>query len=199
MSTPNLPVGPLGEDPSQLPVRRDGALARPDNAQVLDLLRDGGNDNPDEIDLLAYWRMLVKRRWLIAALVAAGAAIALVMTLKATPMYRATAVVKIDTASQSIVQMGEFGSPYDWDPDFLTTQIGVLTSRSLAERVAEDLRLDAAALARLQPPSWLERLKGTLKPTTAAGPSQDSPPRSRPTRPWPRPSAPPAPAPSWAG
>ena len=86
MSTPNLPVGPLGEDPSQLPVRRDGALARPDNAQVLDLLRDGGNDNPDEIDLLAYWRMLVKRRWLIAALVAAGAAIALVMTLKATPM-----------------------------------------------------------------------------------------------------------------
>ena len=176
MSTPNLPVGPLGEDPSQLPVRRGDALARPDNAQVLDLLRDGGNDNPDEIDLLAYWRMLVKRRWLIAALVAAGAAIALVMTLKATPMYRATAVVKIDTASQSIVQMGEFGSPYDWDPDFLTTQIGVLTSRSLAERVAEDLRLDAAALARLQPPSWLERLKGTLKPTTAAGPSQDSPP-----------------------
>ena len=108
-------------------------------------------------------------------------------------------MVKIDTASQSIVQMGEFGSPYDWDPDFLTTQIGVLTSRSLAERVAEDLRLDAAALARLQPPSWLERLKGTLKPTTAAGPSQDSPPRSRPTRPWPRPSAPPAPAPSLAG
>ena len=174
MSTPNLPVGPLGEDPSQLPVRRGDALARPDNAQVLDLLRDGGNDNPDEIDLLAYWRMLVKRRWLIAALVAAGAAIALVMTLKATPMYRATAVVKIDNASQSIVQMGEFGSPYDWDPDFLTTQIGVLTSRSLAERVAEDLHLDAAALARLQPPSWLERLKGTLKPTTVATPAEDS-------------------------
>ena len=174
MSTPNLPVGPLGEDPSQLPVRRGDALARPDNAQVLDLLRDGGNDNPDEIDLLAYWRMLVKRRWLIAALVAAGAAIALVMTLKATPMYRATAVVKIDNASQSIVQMGEFGSPYDWDPDFLTTQVGVLTSRSLAERVAEDLRLDATALARLQPPSWLERLKGTLKPTTVATPAEDS-------------------------
>ena len=174
MSTPNLPVGPLGEDPSQLPVRRGDALARPDNAQVLDLLRDGGNDNPDEIDLLAYWRMLVKRRWLIAALVAAGAAIALVMTLKATPMYRATAVVKIDKLSQSIVQMGEFSNAYDWDPDFLTTQVGVLTSRSLAERVAEDLRLDATALARLQPPSWLERLKGTLKPTTVATPAEDS-------------------------
>ena len=105
MSTPNLPVGPLGEDPSQLPVRRGDALARPDNAQVLDLLRDGGNDNPDEIDLLAYWRMLVKRRWLIAALVAAGAAIALVMTLKATPMYRATAVVKIDTAREAALRV----------------------------------------------------------------------------------------------
>ena len=168
MSTPNLPVGPLGEDPSPLPARRDHALARPDNAQVLDLLREGNSDNADEIDLLAYWRMLAKRRWLIASLVAAGAAIALAMTLMATPMYRATAVVKIDNFSQSIVQMGEFSSPFGWDPDFLTTRVGVLTSRTLAERVAEDLHLDSEALARLRPPSWLERLKGTLRPDAAA-------------------------------
>lgn len=168
MSTPNLPTGPLGEDPSQLPIRRDNALARPDNAQVLDLLREGNSDNADEIDLLAYWRMLAKRRWLIAAMAAACAAIALVMTLTATPMYRATAVIKVDNLSQSIVQMGEFSAPFGWDPDFLTTQVGVLTSRTLAERVAEDLHLDSEALARLRPPSWLERLKGTLRPEAAA-------------------------------
>jgi capsular exopolysaccharide family len=168
MSTPNLPAGPLGEDPSQLPVRRDGAIARPDNAQVLDLLRENNSDNPDQIDLLAYWRMLVKRRWLIASVVAGCAAIALVMTLTTTPLYRATAVVKIDNFSQSIVQVGEFSAPFGWDPDFLTTQVGVLTSHSLAERVAEDLRLDSAALARLRPPSWLGRLKRTLRPEATA-------------------------------
>ena len=42
------------------------------------------SDNADEIDLLAYWRMLAKRRWLIASLVAAGAAIALAGVLLAT-------------------------------------------------------------------------------------------------------------------
>ena len=52
MSTPNLPVGPLGEDPSQLPVRRGDALGRPDNAQVLDLLRDGSNVAPIRDELM---------------------------------------------------------------------------------------------------------------------------------------------------
>ena len=170
MSTPELPSGPLGDEPSRLPVRRDNALIRADNAQVLDLLREGGNENPDEIDLLAYWRMLVKRRWLVVSAIAAGAAIALVLTLMATPMYRATAVVKVEAYSSQMIQIGEISAPWaSWDPEFLTTQIGVLTSRSLAERVAEDLRLDNEALARLNPPGWMQRLKGTLRPETTPG------------------------------
>lgn len=169
MNDPHLPVGPLGEEPARLPARRndDGtALARRNQELALELLRDGG-DNPDEIDLLAYWRILVKRRWLVLSALAAGAAVALVLTLMATPMYKATAVLKVDNFSQQVVQMGEFNMPYGWDPDFITTQVGVLTSRSLAERVAEDLRLDAAALANLQPPSWLARLKATVRPAAA--------------------------------
>lgn len=170
MNDPHLPVGPLGEEPARLPARRndDGtALASRNQELALELLRDGGGDNPDEIDLLAYWRILVKRRWLVLSALAAGAAVALVLTLMATPMYKATAVLKIDNFSQQVVQMGEFNMPYGWDPDFITTQVGVLTSRSLAERVAEDLRLDAAALANLQPPSWLARLKATVRPAAA--------------------------------
>ncbi|KAF1695290.1 GumC family protein [Pseudoxanthomonas koreensis] len=172
MNNPNLPVGPLGEDPMQLPARRDveQGLAPHHSAVVLDLLREGQKDNPDEIDLLAYWRMLVKRRWLVLSVVAACAAIALVMTLMATPMYRATTVVKVDSVSSQMVQIGELSTPLwgGWDPEFLTTQVGILTSRNLAERIAEDLRLDRTALAKLRPPSWLERLKGTVRPTEAA-------------------------------
>lgn len=174
MNDPTLPDGPLGDPGSQLPARRDGAVARADSAQVMELLREGGNDSPDQIDLLAYWKMLVKRRWLIASMVAACAAIAVVLTLMATPMYQATAVIKIDNFSQSVVQVGELSTPFGWDPDFLTTQVGVLTSRTLAERVAEDLHLDRNALARLRPPSWLERLKGTLRPSAAATPGTEA-------------------------
>ena len=170
MNNPNLPVGPLDEDPSQLPARRDAetAVTVRQNAAVLDLLRDGRSENPDEIDLLAYWRILAKRRWLVLSVVGACVALALVVTLMTTPMYRATAVIKIDNVSQQVVQTGEAGTPFGTDRDFLTTQVGLLSSRSLAERVAEDLRLDRAGLARLQAPSWFERLKGTLRPAPVA-------------------------------
>jgi capsular exopolysaccharide synthesis family protein len=183
MNNPNLPVGPLGEDPMQLPARHDAqqGIAPRHGDAVLDLLREGHKDNSDEIDLLAYWRMLVKRRWLVLSVVAACTVVALVMTLMATPMYRATAVVKIDNVSSQMVQIGEISAPWagGWDPEFLTTQIGVLTSRSLAERVAEDLQLDRAALGKLRPPSWLERLKSTVRPnaeaaTEAAQPASDA-------------------------
>lgn len=172
MNNPNLPVGPLGEDPIQLPARRNAEqeIAPRHGDAVLDLLREGHKENPDEIDLHAYWRILVKRRWLVLSMVAGCAAVALVATLMATPMYRATAVVKIESVSSQMVQIGEISAPWSggWDPEFLTTQIGILTSRSLAEKVAEDLGLDRAALAKLRPPSWLERLKGAVRPTAEA-------------------------------
>ncbi|UWX04065.1 GumC family protein [Pseudoxanthomonas sp. NC8] len=127
--------------------------------------------DPNEIDLLAYWRILIKRRWLVLSVVGGCAALAPVVTLMATPLYRATAVVKIDNYSSQAVQMGDVSTPYGWDPNFLSTQVGLLTSRALAERVTEDLRLDSATLGRLSPPSWFERLKGVLRPSQKAPPA----------------------------
>ncbi len=168
MNNPNLPVGPLGEDP-QLPVQREGgkAVSTLSNEAMLDLLRGGRPENPEEIDLLAYWRILVKRRWLVLSVVGACMALALVVTLMTTPIYRATTVIKIDNVAQQVVQTGEPGMPLGSDRDFLTTQIGLISSRSLAERVADDLRLDGEAIAKLRPPSWFARLKGTLRPEPA--------------------------------
>lgn len=173
MHNDHLPVGPLGEEPSRLPAptdpdeARQGGIVR-QNTIALELLRDGRNDNPDEIDLRSYWRILLKRRWLVLSAVAVATGGALLLTLMATPMYRATAVIKIDNYSQQVVQTGEFSVPFGWDPDFLTTQIGLLTSRALAERVAEDMKLDRATLDGLRPPSWLDRLKATLRPAGGA-------------------------------
>jgi len=180
MHNDHLPIGPMGDEPSPLPAATpgerlaQGGIAR-QNAVALELLRDAHSDNPDQIDLLAYWRILLKRRWLVLSAVAVAAGIALLLTLTATPMYRATAVMKIDNYSQQVVQVGEFSAPFGWDPDFLTTQIGLITSRALAERVAEDMKLDRAALDRLRPPSWLDRLQATVRPANG--------PATAPTRP----------------
>lgn len=176
MQDDNHPVEPTGE-PSRLPVRRDAALpvpARP-GALTVDMLADDRRDDRDEIDLLAYWRILVKRRWLVLGVLAAVAAAALLATLMATPIYRATAVMQIDNEEQNVVQVGGVAAQ-GADPQFLTTQYELLKSRSLAERVADELALDQAALERLNRPGWLDQVKTLVRPapTPAQTPAADA-------------------------
>ncbi len=165
MHDENLPAGPTGDE-ARLPARRDASLPTPHRAGVLsvDMLAEARSDDSDEIDLLAYWRILVKRRKLILGVLAAVAALSLLITLMATPMYRATAVMQIENEKQQFVQ-GGLEAYASWDPEFLETQYQLLRSRALAERVADDLDMDAAALAQLSAPGWLDRLKGLVRPT----------------------------------
>lgn len=172
MSNENLPLDSKGEGDPRLPARvedaRGLALASP-HSVALDLLREDRGKDSEEIDLLAYWRILVKRRWLILSVLAGVVALSLLLTLMATPIYRATTVLKIDNNEQQIIQLGETtAASAGRDPEFLATQIGLLTSRTLAERVADDLQLDENALDRLNKPSWFERFKSVVRPAKSA-------------------------------
>jgi len=165
MQDDKLPVGSTGDD-ARLPARRETLPSqhRPGVLSV-EMLTEERREDRDEIDLLAYWRILLKRRWLVLGILAAVAALSLLLTLMATPIYRATAVMQIDNEEQQVVQTGGVSGAYSgWDPEFLETQYQLLQSRALAERVADDLNLDAAALARLDSPGWLDRLKGLVRP-----------------------------------
>jgi polysaccharide biosynthesis transport protein len=125
----------------------------------------GGSGDDDEFDLLAYWRMVVKRRWMIAGIVALVVAIALIRTLMTPPTYRATVVMQIETETMQIMDVQGISPVRGYDPDFSQTQIQLLQSRSLAERVAGDLNLAGSnVLQLLQPPSWSDRLDELLNP-----------------------------------
>ena len=164
MHDDKLPVGPTGNE-AGLPAKRDAGLPAPrrKGALSVEMLAEENRDDRDEIDLLAYWRILLKRRWLILGVLAAMLALSLLLTLMATPMYRATTVMQIENEKQQFVQGGLEAYP-SWDPEFLETQYQLLKSRALAERVADDLGLDATALAQLNTPGWLDRLKGLVRP-----------------------------------
>ena len=74
MSDDNLPVGSNDQDP-QFPARRNpaqGTLALHTGSHALDLFEEPARDD-DEIDLLAYWQILLKRRWLVLGVLASGA------------------------------------------------------------------------------------------------------------------------------
>ncbi|MEO6154482.1 MAG: polysaccharide biosynthesis tyrosine autokinase [Thermomonas sp.] len=165
-----MPAGPT-DGGKNLPAHTDG-LTRHSLAPVsqglgalsLDL-QDDRRDN-DEIDLLAYWHILVKRRWLILSILAGVIALALLATLMATPIYRATAVLQLEKEGSQVFQAQGI-QPDDGggrDPDFLQTQYELLKSRSLAERVANELNLDEATVGRLREPGWIGRMLALLRP-----------------------------------
>jgi capsular exopolysaccharide synthesis family protein len=94
-----------------------------------------------ETHLRDYWYIVLKRRWLILAVLTAVLGWFTVSTLMQTPMYTATAVLQIDRGKINIVQDVMIQDYWSGYTEFYPTQARVLRSRDLALRVVKQLRL----------------------------------------------------------
>ncbi|BCA60723.1 GumC family protein [Sphingomonas sp. HMP6] len=113
---------------------------------------EAGAESTNQITTREALRVLGKWRWLIAAIVGAALIIGIVSTMLTSKRYRATAQVEL--ALQEInLGPGKDGTGAESqvmrDPQFMGTQIGLLRSRDLAERVARSL--DGASRAKFAP------------------------------------------------
>ncbi|QDA55849.1 GumC family protein [Thermomonas aquatica] len=170
MTQDQFPVDAPG-DGGNLPARHD-----PRARQQLSQMRSAATSlaldiqeelRDDEIDLLAYWHILVKRRWMVLSILAGVVALALLITLLTTPVYRASVLLELQKEGTQVVQVGgvqpgDFGG--GWDPEFLQTQYRLIQSQSLAERVANELDLDRTTLGDLNQSGWFSRMLALLQP-----------------------------------
>jgi capsular exopolysaccharide synthesis family protein len=106
-----------------------------------------------EIDLLEYARVVLKRKWVLVTFTAVLLALAAVLSFTRTPLYRATATLLIDEPGSSLINIQDVlnaGAYYrsDYLGTYFNTQLRLLTSRSLAERVSKRLNLPARAELR---------------------------------------------------
>lgn len=174
MSDDNLPAAPDDDNKDdRLPARapQDSLPARAGGQAIsVDLFEEKRGDD-DEIDLLAYWRILVKRRWLVLGVLGGVVALSLLVTLMMPPVYRSTATLQIDRESVQAMQVEGFNTAEGAAPDFLTTQYELLKSRALAERVANELQIDAGTAERLRSSTWWQRATAALR----AGDEEDEP------------------------
>ncbi|MEZ5440741.1 MAG: polysaccharide biosynthesis tyrosine autokinase [Lysobacterales bacterium] len=153
-----------GEPESRLPARLGGsqALATVDpRLQALSTLVRGGEQEEEEkgFDFRGYWNILVKRRWAILIAFAIVMLTGVVATFLVTPIYRATAVIQIDRQAAQVVNIPgvePVESPW-YDREFFETQIQLLTSRSMAEKIASELPLDNPVFGVLTEPSWMDQ------------------------------------------
>lgn len=140
--------------------RQQAMIAARQQALSLDV-RSSDSADSDEIDLLSYWRILVKRRWTVLGAAGIVLVTALVGTLLMTPIYRATSSLQIDRDTIQVVEVEGLSQVEGaGDRDFYQTQYELLQSRALAERVASQLGLaEGEALERLNPPSPWQALR----------------------------------------
>ena len=105
-------------------------------------------------DLLAYWKVIRKRRWTVLTAFTILFAVVLVETLKQKPVYRAKALLEIDKENPSLVTPQELFQLDEVTDTYLETEYKVLSSDDLAERVINQLRLDQVAEFRPQKRLW---------------------------------------------
>lgn len=103
---------------------------------------DASAGAPGALDLATILKALREHAKLIAAAAVAGLIVAVLVTLLTTPMYRANVILEVNAPRVEILNEDERRN-VESAPSYemVATQIGLLSSRSLAERVAQDLNL----------------------------------------------------------
>ena len=116
----------------------------------------GAAEEDDAIHLRDLWRVVVKRKWVVLSVFLIVVATALVVTLMATPMFRASITLKVEREASKVIDVkGGPVLPEEYgDLDFYRTQYELLKSRTLAERVVRHLDLRQRAAAAPPPPPW---------------------------------------------
>jgi succinoglycan biosynthesis transport protein ExoP len=92
--------------------------------------------------LLDYWALILKRRWVVISCIVVVFTTVAIGTLKERPIYQGKVLVEIDPEAPNVVNFKEVVSPSPVDISaYLETQYKILKSRSLAQRVVNDLQL----------------------------------------------------------
>ena len=165
METPGTALTPLGPDPQRGPVpfpapRSAAAYPRQPAgpaASHLGEMPSGG--------LLEYWRIVQRRKGAVIVITCLGALAGLLYTLPQTPVYRASTLIEIQEMNEDFMHMRDVNpnAPQagGYSGDETQTQVRILQSASLRDRVVKKLALEAKTVApkKTRLDAWREALK----------------------------------------
>ena len=116
-------------------------LASPDPASSARV--DGSMREPDGTPLIRqYLRIAMRRKWVILGAIAGCVLLGVIVSLLMTPQYTAAATIEISREADQVTEFeGVEREVAAADQEFYQTQYGLLRARSLAERVATQLKL----------------------------------------------------------
>ncbi|WP_312591692.1 GumC family protein [Stutzerimonas nitrititolerans] len=102
--------------------------------------RSTSTDDSDFIDLKKIWHAVWSRKWGIVLLVAVVAVLMAVLLSRMTPIYKAVTSVIIEVKGTPVVSFQPANAPAEVS-EYLQTQLSLIQSRGVAEKVVRDLEL----------------------------------------------------------
>jgi succinoglycan biosynthesis transport protein ExoP len=123
-------------------------------------------------DLVAWWRIIRKRRWTVLTAFSVLFVTVLVGSIYEKPVYQAKALIEIDKEDPSVANPQELFQLDEVSDAYLETQYKVLASDDLAERVIHQLGLDRQA--EFLPSSLASPWRASAAPVSPSVPTADS-------------------------
>jgi polysaccharide biosynthesis transport protein len=116
-------------------------------------------------DLKAFMNILKRRRLVVFGCAASLTLLALIIVLNLTPVYTAEAVVMLNTRKSQVVDLQAVLSGLQSDEAAIRTEVEVVKSRALAQRVVDELDLTSNQLLnpRLAPPTFWQQINPITK------------------------------------
>ncbi len=124
------------------------------------------------IDLRDLWRLVLKHKLMLVSMVIVGLLAAILLSFVRTPIYLAATTLQVDKRAAKVVKFGqqEDGAQDSDERTAMGTQLELLKSRVLAERVIDELRLDKQGL---NSPTGIRPRDGGSLPQQATKESED--------------------------
>lgn len=105
----------------------------------------------DEIDLGELLGTLIDHKWLIAMVTGVFFVVALAYALLATPIYQANAIVQVEQKVPNLPGLSALSQTLGASSSEATTEIALITSRTVIGKAVDDLNLDIDAAPRRFP------------------------------------------------
>jgi polysaccharide biosynthesis transport protein len=112
------------------------------------------------LDFATLLRIIHHWRWLVLGAVVAGSVAGILLTVLTTPVYRAWVTLEANPPTFSVsADQSREREASNGDYDFVATQVGLVSSRSVAQRTAQELNLANNAAVVPQDADASRRLK----------------------------------------
>ncbi len=142
------PLVPRNNDPRSELARGSDGLRELQSGEPAEFLRPTGSSlynvlPAQESTLREYMRVLIKRKWMVSAVVVGIFMVVAVASLRQTPIYEAVGQIAVNRADPNLITFKDSGPTADYyDQSDLDTEVRVLQSDLMALQVIRQLNLD---------------------------------------------------------